>query len=636
MPLATYPNIIFPLATTEVELVPAQKRRTIAYADVVKLYNEEKDAPVETVKPFKVETVVEPEDNSFPRGGPAYRLSDKTANGAVIEPWMHITGGYGTSLGLPVKTTIKSYEEYQAIPLHNIKFAYNKIDHITSRGDVKNPNDPFIDTDREIYPVEYVPGTRTPAGKIRLFPYNTNNGQGRYLFQFRGAMTQINPELNEDKGQILQKGLENYDKFLNGNENTGTDEQASPGTPTSPIHPFTRVYPDRARHAVVSAYNRTRLPISDIEHRKAFRYIFITRPECYLMSGYNQLCMQAEYDEDIRSVYERMPHVIRSLCPAYVIPSGDKPYYANWNYLLCNRVMNLTPSGQTLSVTDSMTKAVRGATVTPGKLITSNLGGNLELSFRDTKYMDVYETLRAWMWYIHKRKIGKFFPPFNGYQYSNSFTPEGAKFNASDDFNRLHPYDRALEYCCSIWDVITDETGMNILYWCKYYGLYPTQISAGMLSGTGNGAALNGEATISAQFQYQYKRENVFKNLVEFNYNAGIVDSIGHPRPEVSDYLLNELSYLNRENGAGGSYYTAETLKNYGGAASMFTGAPYIISERVTGGDPWSERQTNSSVIKSRLCFIPIHFSQPSVEKHMNLGITNEVRPERSAVLTFE
>ena len=318
----------------------------------------------------------------------------------------------------------------------------------------------------------------------------------------------------------------------------------------------------------------------------------------------------------------------------YQINANSVPHYANWNYLLCNRVMSLNAGGNTLSLVDSMTKGVRGATITPGKLMTGNLGGTLELSFRDTKYMEVYEMLRSWMWYVHKRKIGKFFPPFNGYQYSNDFAGPGSVLSAP---NMWHPYDRALEYCCSIWDVITDETGMDILYWCKYYGLFPTQVSSGMLSATQNGAAINGEATISAQFQYQYKRENVFKNLVEFNYNAGIVDGLGNARTDVSS-MINSISHLNRENGEGGAEgFTSNVLRNYNGAASMFTGSPFIVSYKTNGLDPWTG--TGSDIIKSRLCFVPARYvdsekGNGSIDQQMNLGIVNESPVGRKDIFT--
>jgi hypothetical protein len=51
---------------------------------------------------------------------------------------------------------------------------------------------------------------------------------------------------------------------------------------------------------------------------------------------------------------------------------------------------------------------------------------------------------------------------------------------------KLHPYDRALDYCASLFDIVTNESGTKILYWCKYYGIYPIQATPSGLTNTNN------------------------------------------------------------------------------------------------------------------------------------------------------
>jgi len=525
-----------------------------------------------------------------------------TINPVDIKPWMH-------TMGAAVNSYLMAHYNDNAL------YMYPRDAHITSKSNL----DPIPD---EIYPIEsVVPSVESvfPFAKWNL-PFRQSN-----VFQYRGSVTPVNPENDPEKKYILENGLENNDKrnasFAAGST---SEAMASPGTPTSPIHPFTRSYADRAHNAIVTAYNRTRLPVADIEHRKAFRYIFITRPECYLL-GYDggsvRLSVQAANDEDINTSWCRMPHVIRALSPVYVVPSPGRPQYANWNYLLCNRVMGMSAAGQTLTVLDSVTKGVRGATVTPGKIMTSNLGGNLELSFRDTKYMDVYETLRIWMMYIHKRRTGQFFPPYNGYNYVNS------GFSTGVVREHMHPYDRALEYCASIYDIITNETGTKILYWCKYYGVYPVSAQPSMLSNE-NASAITGESRVNASFIYQYKQENVFRNLVEFNFNAGIFDNMGVMRSDVSSFLTNEVPFLYRENYQGGTNYTSNVLRNYVGASSLITGSPFIVSEMNGDHDPW--KWDDAGVVQSNLCFIPAHHISIEMASRMNLGFTNEMPTKMS------
>lgn len=650
MPIQSYPNIIYPtvrLASGIASVVgslltePANPKSSGGGGGTVK-QTEEPETGFAVTPPPDISKVSE--KSYFPIGGPAYTT---VSPGIPITPSMHFYDALGSTttdydprswkeqmyLNPDQTPNAYSYDKYKARPtgilsysmrrFHNMTYAQTVKSHITMGPDLEPLE--WIQGDAYEYPMELTPGTIEPYGSLGM--------RNSYVYQFRGAVTFLNPEKDEEKQHIMDFGLELTDRKVHPNDLgvsfTPSEEQAAQLTPTTPFHPFTRSFPDRARSAIITSYNRTKLPVADIEHRKAFRHIFITRPECYLMASTDQPSMQAMNDEDMNTCWLRMPHVLRALSPVYVTQCVSVPHYANWNFLLSNRVQGMTTGANTLTTVDSMTKGVRGATVLPGKNMTSNLGGSLELQFTDTKYMDVYEMLRIWMLYIHKRRTGQFFPPFNGYQYENAFYPAGSGGQRSGGFGLLHPYDRALEYCASVFDIVTNESGTKILYWCKYYGLYPTNVTSSILANTKN-AALTGEATVSATFQYQYKQENLFKNLVEFNYNAGLVDSVGKTRSDVTAYLRNSVPFLYREDGKGGTSYTTGNLRNYKGAAGMFTGSPYIMTEMSGSYDPW-RWGSNSKIVQATLGFIPLFYGQPDVNAAMNLGITNENIPSSEA-----
>lgn len=358
------------------------------------------------------------------------------------------------------------------------------------------------------------------------------------------------------------------------NEFGSSATYASPKQTLSPLHPFTRVHPEIAHRALLTSYNRNKLPIADIEHRKAFRHIFITRPECYICcapgsspSSDCDLSEQAMVDEEFYSSYMRFPHVSKMLSPVYICqtPGGDP--FANWNYLLSNRVQGLGSAAISLGVRESVTAATRGVQITPGTIVTSNNGGTLDLQFRDTKYMDVYEMIRMWIWYIHKRTTGEFFPPFNGYQYQNTWAHSANGNGVINNYTCSHPYDRALEYAASLYDIVVDETGKNIIYWCKYYGIFPISLSNPMLANDKN-VALTGEPLLSTSFRYQYKLENVYRTLIEFNYNAGLNPSDGLKTNADEDAAAFIRSSC------------------YFGAGSMFTGTPFIVAQKSLKRNP--------------------------------------------------
>ena len=443
--------------------------------------------------------------------------------------------------------------------------------------------------------------------------YINNTKDPKQVAVFSGSTTNINPHNDPlTKELSMNGGLSHYLEEKGREKELGSFIRP----PVSPIHPFTRLNskdnPHTADEAILKTYNRTKLPVADIEWRKGFRHIFITRPECYLMyndGGTMGLCDQAFYDEDFASAVTRMPHIIRLLSPWYVSGSfTDDILDSNWNFLLSNRVQGMSATQMSLSVNESISKSLEGFTVTPAMHLEGRQGSTLDLSFRDTKTLEVFETARLWMLYMYKRKKGIFIPPYNGYQKTNAFMtniPESGSPLTGVQYTRYHPYDRALEYCASLYDIVTNESGTKILYWCKYYGIYPISVNPN-LTNDNNGPIT--EMTTNITFKYHYKLENTNKVLVEFNHDAGITDDVGSVKV---DKITNSLSFLLRDE------YDDPVMPKYIGASSMFTGSPYIVMA-MSQPDPLN---------KSTMITVPnlrfVNLKDLDLDGRINLGITH-------------
>jgi hypothetical protein len=300
------------------------------------------------------------------------------------------------------------------------------------------------------------------------------------------------------------------------------------------------------------------------------------------MAKGNKLSDQCKNDEDFYAAYKRVPHILNLLSPVYVSGTfGPKDIpQCNWNFLLSNRIQGLNPSQSALTVDEQGPKSIDGFTVMPAKIFEAEQGSTIELSFHDTRMLEVYETLRLWMLYAYKVHKGILASSFNGYQESNGFITgidqdsSGTQLS-KEQYTQMHPYDRALDYCASMWDIVTNESGTRILYWCKYYGIYPVSVSP-TLSNDANGPITS--LQVSSTFRYQKKKEYSNSNLVEFNYNAGIVDEFGILRSDLSESVTSALPFMIREDKSPSS---ATNVNNtYMGAANMFTGTPYIVLEK--------------------------------------------------------
>ena len=105
---------------------------------------------------------------------------------------------------------------------------------------------------------------------------------------FSGFTTQVNPTNDPNKQEILDSSLALYLEEGSGKTNGDYGDLKGTKPPISPIAPFISHINDindqhMADKTIFNSYNRTRLPVADIEWRKGFRHIFISRPECYLM-----------------------------------------------------------------------------------------------------------------------------------------------------------------------------------------------------------------------------------------------------------------------------------------------------------------------------------------------------------------
>ena len=430
---------------------------------------------------------------------------------------------------------------------------------------------------------------------------------------FSGSTTPVNPFEDPEMDEIINYGMSKT-------EESRVKDYGDYRPPLSILHPFTRMVDIKNQNdpqlSNLTTFNRYHIPVADIEHRKAFRHIFFTRPECYVcctVNGKVKLSQQAEFDEDFNTSYSRMPYISKLLSPFYVTGTfGQSTLYDNFNYLLSNRCLGLTPSGATLSTQDNVGKSIQGYTVTPGMHYEGRQGSTINVSFRDTKYFEVYEFIRMWMLYIWKLKYGVFAPSFNGYKYINGFpdTSNGSLKVSANKF--LHPFDRALDYTVSMFDFIMDEADVASRYWCKYYGMYPIDIQIEGLSNSNN-EALKNEMIVNVTFKYSYKVENTTKTLVEFNYNAGVVNEVGKLTPEGSEVLEYSEQFVYLDNTDDNAM-----IKQYMGPGAGFVATPYVVLMGVNK-DILKDTSTNSTLAVC-LRYAPITHKK-ELNQRINMGL---------------
>lgn len=171
----------------------------------------------------------------------------------------------------------------------------------------------------------------------------------------------------------------------------------------------------------------------------------------------------------------------------------DLPMHAFIPYL-SNRIEGLSIPDYTIKtnqITQPYTKYTIPYTTTA---IESNTGGTFDMVFREDKNYSIHKLFYAWIYY-QDGVMRNMFRPKEKYLMYN-----------------------ALDYATSIYDILVDQTGENIIYWSKYTGAIPTNVQMSELS-FNRGAPDEGMQT-SVNFAYYYHEHMEANILIDFNYNS--------------------------------------------------------------------------------------------------------------------
>ena len=173
-----------------------------------------------------------------------------------------------------------------------------------------------------------------------------------------------------------------------------------------------------------------------------------------------------------------------------------------FSFLLSNAVTGFSLNDEEIEY-DSYGKTYTGYTITYGKNnIKSKTAGNVSISFKDDNKLDIYHIHKLWTEYINDAYRGMIDP--------------------GDDtiINKI------LDYTGAIYYILTAADGETVLFWSKYYGVFPSSIPSTQYSWS-SGSTVKPE-NLSINYQYSFKEDYNPQAIVEFNKNARIDTAISH------------------------------------------------------------------------------------------------------------
>lgn len=266
---------------------------------------------------------------------------------------------------------------------------------------------------------------------------------------------------------------------------------------------------EQSFQTTVDKYNRFKVANPDLVLQKAFPHVFFVRPSCNLISSENggSLLSSLESNELFHYTWKSSPSVVKEL----VKNNGQKH---DFMLSLSNAVSNFSLNEEYIN-SDSYGRTYTGYKIAYGKHnIDSKTSGEFSVSFNDDRNLHIYQLHRLWVEYISGVYRGQISP-----------TNENI-------LNKI------LDYVGACYYFLTAEDGETIIFWSKYYGIFPTNVPAGQFSWS-EGNVVN-ERKIDVNYKYSFKEDFNPYSILEFNYNARMSTNASKYVP-IYDSALNHV-----------------------------------------------------------------------------------------------
>lgn len=242
-------------------------------------------------------------------------------------------------------------------------------------------------------------------------------------------------------------------------------------------------------------YNRFKMPEFDSMLRAGFAHVFFVKPQCNILTAKNELTDDLKRNDLFQYAYLSNKNILKELSK-YGGRSDD------FMLSLSNNVNGFTVNEENIG-TERMGKTYTGHAINYGKNdIESKSASSISIEFRDDRDFHIYQIHKLWVEYI------------NGV-YQGLINP------TKDDI-----YNRVLDYTGAIYYIITAEDGETILFWSKYYGVFPSTIPSDQLSWNSGNVLRGSEMRLNVTYQYSWKDDYNPYIIEEFNNNANLSGKI--------------------------------------------------------------------------------------------------------------
>lgn len=267
---------------------------------------------------------------------------------------------------------------------------------------------------------------------------------------------------------------------------------------------------DIARSMKMYMYNRYKIPDKNLAFNRTTTHVFFTRPDLNLLEDANHATKQVMNHTDTALLWRTRPELFKLLTSYHRCGDSD-----DLNLLLSNQVTSF-------NLTDERLATVRGGKswaeheMVYGEQYTGRTAGEFSCTFDETSEFSIINLMKLWITYIDNVSRGAWSP---WYPHDSN----GKVLNRDDD--NCHVFDRALDYAASVYVFKCGPDGEEILYWSKYYGVFPIITGSSALSWD-KSTPIGESPKLSIDFAYSFKKDLSPISLLEFNHVANAIGNM--------------------------------------------------------------------------------------------------------------
>jgi len=230
------------------------------------------------------------------------------------------------------------------------------------------------------------------------------------------------------------------------------------------------------------------------------------------------------------------PELVRNLTYGESLGGTSSP----WIKFLTNLFKGTNLKDLSMRTTEEYESYLGWKQILPGPNTDSYSADNgLAITFDETKNLDVIKFHTLWMEYIEAVRYGNHSPSVQ---------------------MRMR---RTIDYTSSLYFFILDFDMTKLLYWCKYTGVYPTNVPYSVL--TPGDIVTKGPVDVTINYAYQYKEELRPTVIYDFNSVAKFAHKVvGYGRGSYVHDNVDETLNRSKTQYGWGDIAAAEDGKFYG------------------------------------------------------------------------